>query len=299
MSDEELLKAIVQAAREERAARDPNLERVTLGEATDDELRALEARAEDDAAFASALARHRPLSDDAHARFADAILGASKEEATAKGAIAKEEPNAKEAIAKEEPAAKEEPNAKEEAIAKDPPDAETKRGVLVRLFPVLAPLAVAAAVLLFFVFRSGDALPAYDVTLRAAADTRLAPAPGPASPTEPVRLHPSSTLEMVIRPAAKVDGAVAVRAVVVRNGRAAAWNPAVEIGDGGAVRIRERVDTVVPEKSGVWELVVAVGRPSALPSSADLAHRAVNPDSSDAPKATRIVRAKIEIVPGP
>lgn len=291
MSDEDLLKAIVRAARDERAARDPDLDRVTLGEATADELRALEARAEDDPALAGALERHRPLSSDAHDRFAAAILG-SEEEAPKDAAPADGDalPTTEPRDAPDDTA----PPAKERTD-----EGSGRRGVVVRLFPILAPLAVAAAVLLFFVFRSGDAIPTYDVTLRAAADTRLSPAPGPASSSEPVRLHPSSTLEMVIRPAAKVDGAVGVRAVVVRNGRAAAWNPAVEIGDGGAVRIRERVDTVVPEKSGVWELFVAIGRPSALPSSADLAHRAVNPDSSDPPKAIRIVRAKIEIVPGP
>lgn len=297
MSDEDL-KAIVQAARDERAARDPKLERVTRGEATEDELRALEAAAEADPQRAEALARHRPLSSDAHDRFAAAILGqaaAPKEDAREEAA---RKEGAREEAAREEDAREEaarEEAAREEAAREEA--AQGKRGVVVRLFPLLAPLAVAAAVLLFFVFRNGDNLPAYDATLRAAADTRLASTP--ASSSEPVRLHPSSTLEMVIRPAAKVDGAVGVRAVVVRNGRAAAWSPAVEIGDGGAVRIRERVDTVVPEKSGIWELVVAIGRPSALPSSADLAHRALSPDALDAPSSIRIVRAKIEIVPGP
>ena len=279
MNDDDLLRSVVNAARAERAARDPAHERLTSGEATSDELRGLEARAAQDADAARALALHRPLDGAAHDRIASAILGARDASLPVRPS-----PPLVASVA-----------AKKSRVAARP---SKQNGNVRRLFYVLPPLAAAAALLLFLQSRGGPALPAYELTLRPASDVRLSPAPLP-SGGEPVRLHPSSTLDLVLRPAELVSGPVAVRAVLVRDGQVTAWNPTTESAPGGAVRIRARVDTMFPEPTGSWDIVLAVARPAALPSPEQLARHVTSTGGAEPARDVRYLRTKVAIVTEP
>lgn len=269
MNDDDLLRSIVKAARDERASRDPNFERLTRGEATEHELRAIEDRAKHDPEAARMLEVHRPLSSAAHDRIASAILAGGESGASR--------------------------NAPERATTA--PKGEPTGGVVRRLYYVVPALAAAAAIVLFVSFRSSPAIPEYALTVQSASETRASP--HLAASNEPVRLHASSTLDVVLRPKEPLAGAVGVRAVLVRGAKTIPWAPAAEVASGGAVRIRGRVDTIVPEASGSWEIVIAVARPDALPSDAELARRATSGDEADTDHRVRYARAKIEIIPEP
>ncbi|WP_437625323.1 hypothetical protein [Sorangium sp. So ce1151] len=82
----------------------------------------------------------------------------------------------------------------------------------------------------------------------------------------------------------------------MRDGRQEVWRPPVEITAEGVVRIagtREAVFPGMPE--GPWEVVLAVGRPDALPADPAAAQ--------GAPKDLQVLRARVvlteEPVPAP
>jgi hypothetical protein len=172
---------------------------------------------------------------------------------------------------------------------------ERTRGLVRRLYYIVPTLAAAAAIALFLSFRSPATLPDYDVSVRAASETRSAPEPVAAN--APVRLHRSSTLDVVLRPREPLSGPVGIRAVLVRDGKTTPWAPEPELAAGGAVRIRGRVDAIIPDANGACEIVIAIARQDALPSDDDLARRATRGDTSDADHRVRYARVMIEIAP--
>jgi len=124
--------------------------------------------------------------------------------------------------------------------------------------------ALAAAAALLLVLSSGgpEPLPSYELmVLGGETTTRAEPAQG--TP----RLLPGSRLELRLRPATGVKGPVDVRGALQFGQTVRAWNPPVDKDDRGAARIvgtREKLFPGVPD--GRCTVVVAVGRPEALPS---------------------------------
>jgi hypothetical protein len=172
-----------------------------------------------------------------------------------------------------------------------------RRPARVRTLYYALPLAAAAALVLFVARPSGPGgspLPAYDVAVRAASETRGAPSV-PAEPAAVTKVHPTSTLDLVVRPHESLAGTVAVRAVLVKEGVATAWNPPIELADGGAARIHGRVDALLPGRAGECEIVIAIARARSLPTGSELA--AIATGGSRADDAVRILRARIEILP--
>jgi hypothetical protein len=130
-------------------------------------------------------------------------------------------------------------------------------------------------------------LPTYSLTLEADGQ-RLAfsdPAGGRLG-----RVTPSSTLTVLLRPAATVLGPVAERSFLCREGRCWPWAVWLELLVGGSFLMRAQVATLpdlapeteagasgegerggdtVPQggRAAVWELLFAVGRPAALPAT--------------------------------
>jgi hypothetical protein len=73
---------------------------------------------------------------------------------------------------------------------------------------------------------------------------------------------------ITLRPAASVDGAVGVRAFLLRGDEVRGWDPPFAAHRDGSLTIGGPVDTLfsgVP--SGRWDVAVAVGRPEVLPTA--------------------------------
>jgi tetratricopeptide (TPR) repeat protein len=134
---------------------------------------------------------------------------------------------------------------------------------------VAAPLLAAAAGLLLALRPPAFApLPDYQVdqveALGGAAERRS----GAEASDEPIHLAPGTSLHLRLLPFTEAKGPLAVRAALVRDGRAEAWRAPATFEPNGIVEVVAPRDTAFAGVAGgAWELVVAVGRPDALPST--------------------------------
>jgi len=154
-------------------------------------------------------------------------------------------------------------------------------------------LAAAAALILFFAWprRPDESLPVYAFELSGnVAELR---ADGPQVAYAKAKLHKEATLEIVLRPADKVAEKLAVRAALVRGGKALPWSPPITVSDAGAVRIVGPVKSVFPDLDAPWDIVIAIGPESALPSTAEALLAATTKGAS----GCRIVKGTVEFVP--
>ncbi|WP_437707234.1 hypothetical protein WMF45_26220 [Sorangium sp. So ce448] len=165
-------------------------------------------------------------------------------------------------------------------------------GAAVRRFPwrkavPAAALAAAAALALLVLPRSPEALPAYALLTSA---ERGEPAAGPA-----VHLRAGGSLTMTLRPEEAVSGPVILRAALVHERRAALWDlpaGAAQISPTGAVKIAGTREVLFPDGAiGAYEIVLAVGRPEALPEGADAIARAEPRDG------IRVLRQQVILEP--
>lgn len=102
----------------------------------------------------------------------------------------------------------------------------------------------------------------------------------------PVRLGPGAPFEMKLSPARPVNGSIGVAAALRSGGSLRRWEPPVVISPDGVVTIkgpREALFAGVP--AGEWELLVALGRPSALPATPEALAAAATPEALTATKA--------------
>jgi len=297
MTTDELLKAVAQAAREDEIEDDPRWSALVEGKLSEQDRAALEALASSSPRHDEALRLLKPLDEGARARFADAILAQMQGD---------------EAASKESPS----------------PAPPPREGAQVLPFPkrrpwapALAALAVAAAVALFFglrespsqktaTFRAGSPtiangpsdeapVPAYEIALLGGEqNTRADPAPADlfGSPAPPSRvpsavlLGPGSSLEILLRPATPEQKPIAVRGFLLRDERARLWEIKPDVSPDGAVRIAGERETLFPNMpAGSYEIVIAVGRPGALPNA-----NAVTAGKLDA--RVRMFRRSIELV---
>lgn len=157
-----------------------------------------------------------------------------------------------------------------------------------------APLAAAAAAAaIFFAWPRGhETLPGY--TFELSGNVAEMRADGPQVAIAHARLHKEATLEIVLRPADKVKPKVAVAAALVRAGKATAWTPPVTISDEGAARITGPVKSLFPDVDAPWEIVVAIGEPSVLPSTPEALLLAA---TTQGKPGCRVVRGTVEFVP--
>ncbi|HEY0713123.1 MAG TPA: hypothetical protein VGF45_10645, partial [Polyangia bacterium] len=76
-------------------------------------------------------------------------------------------------------------------------------------------------------------------------------------------LEAGARVEVRLRPAVEVDGAVAVQFYWAKEGRAQRWSVNAEAAPGGALRVRAAATS--PFGPGDGKLIVLVGRPDQLP----------------------------------
>ncbi|HSP78024.1 MAG TPA: hypothetical protein VLQ93_05820, partial [Myxococcaceae bacterium] len=229
MSDK-LLEELGRVARERQHAErlDPRWESLAEGELSDAEREELERLAREEPAAAEAYEAFRPLEAEIRERI---VARVEQELASATAGS---------------------------------PSAQVVPLVRPRRTRVLLPMlsALAAAVALFVVASPGDVppVPAYALSLSGEQTVR-SEVPGP----EVARLGPGSRLELILRPEREVEGAVEVRAFLLRPGEARRWTPPMEHSPEGAVRIHGPVEELLPIPPGEWTLALAVGRPGTLP----------------------------------
>ncbi|MDI1476478.1 hypothetical protein [Polyangium sp. y55x31] len=216
--------------------------------------------------------RQRPLDEAARARFTDAILAQMEAEKPA-----------------------------EKIPAPAPPPREGAQVVPLpkrrTWVPAIAALAAAAAVALLVGLpgrgpSNGDPLPAYELSLLGGEHSTRAE-PAPTDPRPPLRLGPGSSLEIVLRPASPDRKPIAAGGFLIQDGRARVWPIHPDISPDGAVRVAGERETLFPDlPAGSYEIVIAVGRPGALPDAgAVVRSAAAEPDAR-----VRLFRQSIVLV---
>lgn len=174
----------------------------------------------------------------------------------------------------------------------EPPRAtkvEPRRSLLLRAAPLLV---AAAALVLFFVWPRGTVpgLPRYAFELAGnVAETR---ADGPKVVEARAKVHVNANLEIVLRPDSPVAVPVKAKAILVRDGKAQAWTPPMQVSGEGAVRIAGPVKMLFPDVARPWEILVAVGPQAQLPADPD----AMLAAASAGREGIRIARGVVEFV---
>lgn len=261
MSEDPVLKALADAARVDDPLADPRWERLAERTLSDDDEAALAELAGRSERHREAFEAFRPLPADARGRIAEKLLEGMKARPR-----------------------------------RDPASAPAVVALPARrrwAWVLAAAAALGAASWLTVVPRGEEgALPAYAMTVSGGEPgvRSLAPA------TQPLRLGAGSRLEIHLRPATTARGGIAVRAFLVRDGAARAWDVPTTVADSGAARIqgsREALFAGVP--AGPWEIVIAVGRAAALPSADDVVAAGAHPGSP----GYRLLRHEIVLLDGP
>ena len=152
----------------------------------------------------------------------------------------------------------------------------------------LGALAAAAALLMLLRSPGPAGLPAYDLVVSGGES-------GVRSLTvqDVPKLAPGSRLELVLRPATRTEGPLVVRGAMRKGEDVRPWTPAAETDPDGAARIagtREALFADTP--AGRWTLVIAVGRPDVLPSSASELFRL---EAGEDPPGARLQRIDVEL----
>jgi hypothetical protein len=117
----------------------------------------------------------------------------------------------------------------------------------------------------------GAALPGYEMRLEGAVRTERS---APAVPQGRLVFAPGNRFELVLTPARSAGTSVEARAFVAEGDRLVPLDaPAPQRSADGALRIAGVVGHDVRLPAGDFDLLVAVGRPRALPSPAELRRR--------------------------
>ena len=159
-----------------------------------------------------------------------------------------------------------------------------------------APLAAAAAAVLFVATRgsSPGAPPAYELSVVSVNDTR-----DPASPKQSateLSVDPDGELDLVVRPVAPVKDARA-RAFLVRSGDVKPWLVPLQISEEGAVRISGMTRLLFPSTVEPYDVVIVVAVGDALPSEPVAAKLAAGPGAGTT--NVRIIRAHVRFFAAP
>jgi hypothetical protein len=136
-----------------------------------------------------------------------------------------------------------------------------------RLVAWTLPIAALVAMAVVF-FRAAPTAPIPDYAIHIAGGEPVARDLVGLPSRDTVRVAPQGTLTVTARPWTHVEGAIAVRAFLIRNGVATTWDVPVSIGDDGSATITGSAASLFPEATGDWAIVLAIGRPEALPATA-------------------------------
>jgi hypothetical protein len=72
---------------------------------------------------------------------------------------------------------------------------------------------------------------------------------------------------LLLRPERAAIGHVGARVFLVRGAEVRRWQTPIDVSSEGAIRIVTSLETLPPGSAGLWDLVVVVGDPDALPDS--------------------------------
>ena len=159
-----------------------------------------------------------------------------------------------------------------------------------RFFFVMGPIAAAAAILLVLAMKPADTLlPGYEMSVVAAKTTRS----DPNAPTAETVLDPAGDFELVARPAVP-SPRVTVRALLVREGKAAPWNVPTDVSPDGAVRIVGKNSDLFENPRGRATVVLLLASGARQPSIAEARNIAEGKRAPDA--ALRVVRADLRFL---
>lgn len=153
----------------------------------------------------------------------------------------------------------------------------------------LGALAAAAALLMMVRPPGPAGLPSYDLVVSGGESGVRA-----LTVQEVPKLAPGSRLELVLRPATRTEGPIVLRGAMRKGDDVRAWTPPVETDPDGAARIagtREALFADTP--AGRWTLVIGVGRPDVLPSSASELFRL---EKGEDPAGARLQRVDVELI---
>lgn len=214
---------------------DPRLEKLVLGELSEEEKAALDQLAGEDEALARALAAYAPLGEELEATITDSILdGIAGERAPA-----------------------------------GPGLWEQVREWFSLKTPVLVPALALCSVLALWMPNEGGeaALPVYGVTVSSyEKQARGAGDPVAAVPGYSV----NSRLVLVLRPATAVSGEILARVYLRAPDGVSRVEIAPRISEGGAIRVEGLVGEHFPAVAGEYELLVVVSRGDRWPSLREL-----------------------------
>lgn len=227
----------------------------------------------------------RPLDDAARDRIAAAIAKSVSAEPEAVPADGAEDPHVA-LEAKEEPVS----NVADIAVARAKKNGELapKRSGFARVVSIVAVAVAAAALWMIIPSQKLASVPEYTVDVRGGERVER----GATSAVEVPRIGPGSRLEVTLRPATSVAGEIAVRAFLLANGTARAWEPKIEIAEGGGVHVAGTRETLFEGVApGTYEMVFAVGRKEALPSANEVTSKSVGSAGS----AVKLLRYKVLI----
>jgi hypothetical protein len=247
MKGDRLLEGVGAAAKTQDPASDPRYVARLEGRLSaedEEELRALAASSE---AHREAWEASEPISAQARAQMADRLLAslqAPKVEAA--------------------PSAPSAPPANVVAL-------RPKR--LVAALLVAAAIAAAAALLLRASGGAPEPMPAYAMVV-AGGDEQQRSDPPVGSQSEPIRIGPTSEIQITLRPRTRVTGPVVVEGYLLRSGRVQRWNVRADISPEGAIRITgEKQSLFRDEPAGEIEIALVIGRPGAMPPDPEAALR--------------------------
>ncbi len=258
-NDEKLLEALRDVVREEEREHAPRSawEALALGKLPPESRSELEQQAASDAEARELLELYRPLVDETYAKFEQAVHREFEADGGRNSAL--------------------------QSTAKVIPFRR-----IARALGTVAPLAAVAALALWLRSPSSPPIGDYDLVLTSAdVKSRAATAPEAAN----AGVQTGRDFEMVLHPKEAIEGEIAVRTFLVRDGRARPWNAPIEISPKRTVRIAGDVEALFGDRRGDVEILVAIGRPDALPETPEAALRA----KADHNARWRLLRARVTL----
>jgi hypothetical protein len=158
------------------------------------------------------------------------------------------------------------------------PDAHNTQSRVAAVLLISAAVAAAAALLLLRLHFQPPTVPDYRIAGDAGGERVLAR---------------GDTFVMDLQPNGTVTGAVAARAYLVQGDAVRPWDVTFTVQRDGSVQIEGATDALFAKvPAGVWEIVVAVGRPENLPSDPRDLLRA-RAATIDAGAAWHVVRERV------
>jgi hypothetical protein len=296
MNDDELLRRLAEAAREEERAErdrlDPRWGELAAGRLSGEDEAALRRQAEESMEARQALEAFTPLGADFRARMvreAREQLGAARAaaDAEAAGRPATASPAADAELAAGPGGEARVPGSRrptERAPAEGTPAETTRAEAAVRPFHLperkrrsasrwVAAAALAAALAAVVLWPEAGPLPAYQAVLEGAVRTERGPGDAgeaAAAWPEATPFAPGNRFELLLRPETAVERKIDVGTFRQDGGSLLPWPLPRETAGGGAVRIAGTVGREIRLPAGESTLVVVLGRRGELPTAAEV-----------------------------